>query len=317
MKNILILEGKSDQCKTLTEFLKNSKKFEIHTSPNICEKDYSGFDEVIPTGSNSTYKYINDFGDIKIGDLVFTKNNIETYDKIPYLNFIKDNSIPIPNTYINKNDLKVFPVFYKSLREEGYAERGIIRDIKEAENFNNPNVFFQEFIWSKGTYGVAFLADRGKLLTTFIQYELLSYPYHGGSGVILEHVEDKRLVEYTERIVRESNYSGWGLVEFKYSFRIEDYVFMEVNAKLWASIKFAFVNNPMFLKMLFDIDFKSLNLKRVMYIDRLILSEWAEIWKYLPYISKSKIVHSKPIPKTIINRLKGNRIKAQRVKLMK
>lgn len=317
MKKILILEANSDQSKTFISFLKPSKKYEIHTCPEITSENYNLYDEIMPTGANSTFQYIKNFGDIKIGELVYTANNISTFDKIPYLNFIKDIGVQIPTTYTNKNDLELFPVFYKSLREEGYAERGILRNKQEAVDFNNPKVFFQEFIWSKGTYGVAFIADRGKMLTYFIQKEILSYPYHGGSGVILENIEDKRLIEYTERIVRESNYSGWGLVEYKYSNRIEDYVFMEVNAKFWASIKFALINNPLFLKMLFDIDIKPQDVKRVLYIDRYILSECSEVWKYFPYLFKSDIIHSKPIFKTITDRISGRRIKAQRVKLMK
>lgn len=315
MKKVLILEGKSDQAKALNEFLSNH--YDLTLIDDVKGTNYEDYDIVVPTGAKSTMAYLQENGDIKIGNIVFTKNNLQTYDKVCFLDFVKQIGVPIPVTYLSKDEIIAYPVFYKSKREEGYAYRGILRNAEEAANFDNQNVFFQEFIWSKGTYGVAFIADRGKVISHFTQYEVLSYPYHGGSGVILERVDDKRLINYTEKIVKEANYSGWGLIEFKYSYRIEDFVFMEVNAKMWASIKFAFMNNPDFLKILFDIDIKPANVERIFYIDRFILSEWLEIKKYLRYLLNSKIVHSKPIVKTIIDRIKGNRIRAQRVRLMK
>lgn len=316
VKKILILENKSDQAKTFLCYLKKSKKFEIvTTAKNSCDKN--SFDEVVPSGSNSTFEYVSKFGDCKIGQLVYTKNNLKTFDKRPFLKTVSEFNIPIPETYYNINELRFFPIFYKSLREEGYAERGILKSIEDAEKVKDKNVFYQEFIWSKGTYSVGFLADRGKLLTHFIQKEAISYPYHGGSGVVLEHIEDKRLFEYTKRIVENTNYSGWGLTEFKYSNRIEDYVFMEVNAKFWASIKFAIYNNPLFLKLLFDIDIKPTPVKTVVYMDRLILSELSEIKSVFPYLFKAKPIKSKPLITAFMSRLAGKRIKAQRVKLMK
>ncbi len=316
MKKILILEAQSDQAKTFISYLKNASEFELH-SLDATSADFANYDEVIPTGANSTFEYVQKHGDITVGGLTYTKNNLITFDKIKFLKIVKNLQIPIPETYTNKNDLKFFPIFYKSLREEGYSERGILLDQADADNLSSKSCFFQEFIWSKGTYSVGFLADRGKLITHFAQKEIISYPYHGGSGIVLEKIDDKRLFEYTKRIVENTNYSGWGLAEFKYSDRIKDYVFMEVNAKFWASMKFAIMNNPLIIKILFDIDVKAIPTKSVIYIDRLILSEFSEIIAAFPYLFKSKIINSKPILTAIGNRLAGKRVRAQRVKLMK
>ncbi|MBN2664296.1 MAG: hypothetical protein JXR68_11655 [Bacteroidales bacterium] len=316
MKKILILEDKLDQAKTFICFLRKSNKFNLHsTSKTSADKDE--YDEIVPSGSNSTFDYVSKYGDCTVGQLTYSKNNLLTFDKKPFLDFIKSINIPIPETYYNKSQLKFYPIFYKSLREEGYAERGILKSKEDANILKSSNVFFQEFIWSKGTYSVGFLADRGKLITHFIQKEILSYPYHGGSGVVLEHIEDKKLYEYTKRIIEKTGYSGWGLTEFKYSNRIEDYVFMEVNAKFWASIKFAIYNNPLILKLLFDIDIKSIPVKTVLYIDRLILSEFSEVRAAIPYLFKSKVINTNLILRATLARLAGKRIKAQRVKLMK
>lgn len=316
MKKVLILESKSDQAKTFISFLRNSKGFDLHTTKNIYP-DNENYDEIIPSGADSTFNYVNLNGDFKIGELTYSKNNLITFDKIKTLDIVSSVGVPIPKSFISKEELDFFPIFYKSLREEGYSIRGIIRNENDLKQVQNTDVFFQEFIWSKGTYSVGFLADRGKLITSFIQKEVLSYPYHGGSGVILEHIKDERLFDYTERIVKEINYSGWGLTEFKYSNRIEDYVFMEVNAKFWASIKFAIFNNPLILKLLFGIEKDFKPVKRVLYLDRLILSEFSEMCSGFPYLFNSRITNSKTIQSALFNRIIGNRVKAERVKLMK
>ncbi len=316
MKKVLILESRSDQAKTFISFLRKSNNFDLNTTKFIVT-DGGNYDEIIPTGADSTFDYVNKHGDFSVGDLTYSKNNLITFDKIKTLKIVDYIGVPIPKSFTSKEDLDFFPIFYKSLREEGYSIRGIIKNQEDLNKVKEKNIFFQEFIWSKGTYSVGFLADRGKLITSFIQKELLSYPYHGGSGVILEHIEDKKLQEYTQRIVKEIGYSGWGLTEFKYSDRIDDYVFMEVNAKFWASIKFAIFNNPLILKLLFDIDKKYKPIKRVLYLDRLILSDFSEIGLGFPYLFKSKIINSKPIQNAVYNRIIGKRVKAERVKLMK
>ncbi len=301
-KKILILEAHKDQAISLKQFLKKDKNNEIYLENSYELTDYSHYDLVIPTSANSTFYFINKFGDLKLGRLTYTKENLITFDKIKTLNLVRDVGVPIPATYTDKNDINFFPIFYKSLREEGYTERGIIKNPIELENFNNPNVFFQEFIWSKGTYSVAFLADRGKLITHFIQKEVLSYPYHGGSAVILERLDDKRLLVHTQKILEAVNYSGWGLVEYKYCHKRRDYVFMEVNAKFWASLKFAFYNDPLFLKYLFNIDIKKRDLKQCVYIDRVLMSNWSEILFSVPYLFKAKWMKAQPITKTIHKR---------------
>ena len=316
MKKVLILESKSDQAKTFVSYLRMSDKFDLHITKDIVVEK-NNFDEIIPTSANSTFDYVKKNGDFSIGSLTYSKNNLVTFDKIKTLSIVDSIGVPIPKSFTSKENLDFFPIFYKSLREEGKSIRGIVQNSKELEQITYESIFYQEFIWSKGTYSVGFLADRGKLITTFIQKELLSYPYHGGSGVILEHIQDKRLLDYTQKIIKEINYSGWGLTEFKYSNRIKDYVFMEVNAKFWASIKFAIFNNPLILKLLFDIEKNYKPVKKIIYLDRLLLSEFTELKQGFPYLFKSKITHSKKIRTALYERIIGRRERAERIKLMK
>jgi len=318
VEKVLFLEAHKDQAKTLSSFLRKDKRYELYYSDELtcneqCKEDY---DIIVPSGADSTFNVVSKLGDIRIGQVVYTKDNLITFDKIKTLDLVKSVGVPIPASYLSKDEINFFPVFYKSLREEGYSKRGIVRNELDLEEVAADDIFYQEFIWSKGTYSVGFLADRGKLITTFSQKEIISYPYHGGSGVILTQIDDHRLIDYTERIVKAVNYSGWGLTEFKYCNKREDYVFMEVNAKFWASLRFAFINNPMFMKLLFDIDMKPKNINTVVYIDRVILSDWQEIWVSLPYLFKAKWLKSQSVSKVLWKRIKNDRIGRHSVKIM-
>jgi len=293
MKKILILQAYSDQAHAIAKYIKlysnnffivggvdenytrdtplqyfdSLKKISSYESLDLSDYDY-----VLPTGAESTNSLINYFKSIQIGCYSFNKENLRACDKIPMLDFINDLSIPIPETYRSIEEIKNFPVFYKQRLETGYGARGIVRNQGELEKISkDPSVFFQEFIDSPITYGVGFLAKDGILITSFIHKELYSYPKAGGMAVALQSFDDDRLKEYVQKILKKMNFNGWGLVEFKFCQKRKDYAFMEVNPKLWASVEFALMNNPEFLKELFSITYNPKKVPRLVYLDRLAL----------------------------------------------
>ncbi len=317
MKKVLFLEGHKDQAKTLARFLKKAQGYQLYFSEDTNTDNPDQYDIIIPSGADSTRNYILKYNSLTIGQITYIKDNLVAFDKIKSIELVKSVGVPVPATYLDKSQINFFPVFYKSLQEQGYAKRGIIRNELDLMQITDDDIFYQEFIWSKGTYSVGFLADRGKLITVFPQKEIISYPYHGGSGVILKQIHDKRLIDYTERIVRVFNYSGWGLTEFKYCTKRDDYVFMELNAKFWASLRFAFENNPDFLKYLFDIEIKPKNIQTIVYIDRVILSDWEEIYQTIPYLFKSQWVASQNVLKALWKRLRNQREGRKTIKIMR
>ncbi len=307
MKSVLFLQSNKEQVYTFEKYLKRSGNFELYYDKREYDKKKK-YDIVIPCGAVSTSVYFMAHGELKIGQMEFSENNFITYDKIKTLEIVERIGVPIPKTYTRKEDLDFFPIFYKSLREDTYRERGIIRNEDDLKKIKSKTVFFQEFIPTFGTYSVGFLADRGKIITSFRQKEIISVPYHGGSAVVLEKYEDPRLLEYTERIIKEIGYSGWGLAEYKYSDRRDDFVFMEINAKFWASIEFTFLNNPLFLKLLFDIDKKPRNIKKAVFINRVIQSDFKIVVKrILPHLFTSHWLKTEPITKAIKERLQNKR----------
>jgi hypothetical protein len=70
---------------------------------------------------------------------------------------------------------------------------------------------------------------------------------------------------------------------------------MEVNAKLWASIEFAFMNNNEFLKYLFGIDYPEKKVDSALFIDRLIALGWAHFFRNIHHLYHSRILsYQKP-----------------------
>ncbi len=307
MQTVLFLQSNREQAYTFTKFLKKSKKFELFYDKKTKISPSQNYDIVIPCGAASTSLYFMDRGVLKIGDMEFAEENFITFDKIKTLDICRRIGIPIPNTYVRKEEINEFPVFYKSLREDSYRERGIARTAEDLAKIKSKTVFYQELITSLGTYSVGYLADRGKITAIFSQKEVISVPYHGGSAVVLEKNEDKRLIEYTERIVKEIGYSGWGLAEYKYCDKRQDYVFMEINAKFWASIEFTFLNEPIFLKLLFDIDEKPRDIKKAVFINRVIQSDFSVFPRIFPHLIGGKWLKTEPLSFAIKERLQNKR----------
>ncbi len=309
MKSVLFLQSNREQTYSFAKFLKKAKKFELFYDKKSNYPKDKEFDFVIPCGVASTSLFLADKGILKIGQMTFSENNFITYDKIKTLRIVEGLGVPIPKTFTNKKDVDILPVFYKSLREDSYRERGIARTVSEIIALKSKTIFFQELITTPSTYSVGYLADNGKIVASLAQKEVISVPYHGGSAVVLEKWEDKRLYEYTQRIVEKINYSGWGLAEYKYCDKRDDFVFMEINAKFWASIEFTFINNPLFLKLLFDIDIKQKNIKKAVFINRIIQSDLKYWSKIIPHLWKSKWLKTEPLTSAIKDRLQNKRKK--------
>jgi hypothetical protein len=302
-KKILILQPDLDQAQAIAKFLKKySRNFFIiggitHDFPakrsipffdqleeisQNSEFDTEKYDIILPTGAMSTFSFIKKIKTIQIGNIPFSQKNLYVFKKLPMLDAMNELHIPVPYTYHENEVIDEFPVFYKQRRETGSGIKGVIKNRQDLESLRQEKtIFFQEYIDSPNTYGIGFLAKEGILLTSFIQNEVLSNPKTGGDGVILQACDDKKLIDYSKKILKKLNYSGWGLIEFKYCPKRMDYVFMELNAKFWASIEFAFLNNPVFMKELFDIQYNSSEVKCIVFLDRLAIGGVKEYLQFL------------------------------------
>lgn len=248
-----------------------SRKYfpEVVPAESVYRKINEGFVH-IPTGAVSTRFLLENLGDVRLGEIILTKEALRVFDKVWTLNLAKELGIPIPITWVDIEEVEKYPIFCKKRVEQGAGFRGVLvspEDAKRKCKAKNEYIY-QEWINSKGTYGVGFLAEGGRIIVTHTHFERESFPPQGGSAVIIEKFQDNRLIQYTERLINALNYSGWGLAEFKYCPRRNDYVLMEINAKFWASCEFSFVNEPAFLKLLFGIDSNEKPVDRMVFVNR-------------------------------------------------
>jgi len=209
------------------------------------------FTRYIPTGSQST-AFMLQRGDISLGSVTMSREALRFYDKSWSIETAARAGLPVPRTWLDPREIPAFPVFFKPGKEGG-GTRGIAHHEDDLPS-TSEELIFQELISSPGTYGVAFVATDGALRASFVHHEMESYPESGGSAVVVERAADERLYRYAELLLRHTGFSGWGLIEFKYCPIRNDYVFMELNAKFWASCEFAFRNEPAFPQLLFGAE---------------------------------------------------------------
>ncbi|WDZ51160.1 hypothetical protein LF296_18055 [Acinetobacter vivianii] len=245
---------------------------------------------IIPTGAQSTEKMLSS-GDLQLNYIKMAQKNLLVFDKIYFLDHCRKNNLPVPKQFDYKELTELsFPIFFKEKCEKGGGVRGRADSFIDLINVSKEDLIFQELIDSAGTYGVAFLAKEGKVITSFSHYEIESYPISGGSATVIKATQNSRLEELTENFVQSFGYDGWGLAEYKYCPRRKDFVFMEVNAKFWASCYFSFKNNPLFLRNLFRIDGEKEPIETLIFINRLLNTGFINTCRLLLKYRKSNIV---------------------------
>jgi len=309
MRKVLILSPNLDQALAVARFIRrygkewilhggllNGEKFSIIRAGyydkmvNVRNlKGFEAYDCILPTGARSTYWMLTQIGDFQVGEVLYSRNNVLCFDKYSFIRKVAALGVPVPKTYKTFKEINdEYPIFYKPKFEKGGGARGIIRSRKDLEKLPNKHeLIFQEYITGRTTYGVGFIAKNGKILTSFQHEELLSLPIEGGSAIYVRRFNDEKLLSYTQRIIHNLRFSGWGLAEFKYCNKRRDYVFMEVNAKLWASIEFALINNNKFLKYMFDISYPETPTCSALYIERLFALDLLECIPNIRYIIES------------------------------
>lgn len=221
----------------------------------------------VPTGATSTQDLLKS-GGVTIGQVTLGREALKVSDKQWAISSAAEAGLHTPTTWRHLTEANGFPLFYKQSHEHGGGDRGTARAERDVPVVGRDKLIFQELIKGDGTYGVAVLAMDGNLLAHCMHFERESLPKEGGSAVIIEAFEDGRLLDHTRRLIDALRYSGWGLVEYKYCPHRQDFVFMEVNAKFWASCDFTFRNNPMFVRALFDIDSLERPVRRMVFLER-------------------------------------------------
>ncbi len=321
MKKLLILDASSLQAMAVAKYVKKYSDFYTVGAINIdyrFNKRYydeilieeydkilsKSFDYILPTGAISTYEVLHKQKNLYFcNGIFFSDRNLVAYDKEKMLKIVKDINIPTPDTYYSRNDISSYPVFYKSAFEQGYSNLGVAYSFADTPE---GDLIYQEYINTKYTYGVGFIAKKGEIISYIVHKEVISYPKNGGSAVVVEIFYDDRLLEYTSKVIKKLDYNGWGLAEYKYCLKRDDYVFMEVNAKLWASIELMLANNPNFLKLLLNIEYHRVIKERILFINRLLRYSFFDTIRFMPYIFSSKVIVEQSLLYQLLRKLIPN-----------
>lgn len=227
----------------------------------------------IMTGSEATIHVLQHRASVRLGEVAFERRNLWFYDKIATLDRARQLDIPVPSTWTSADDIadREGPIFYKPAREGmGGARKKVpsVRAVPPA--VRRGGYLLQEVIEGPSVIGFGFVADRGRVVASSLHHEMFSFPRDGGSAVAVESCECPRVEELAKRLICEFQYSGWGLIEFKPCPRRNDFVFMELNAKFWASIEFTLRTCPLFAHLLFGIRAEAEPIKRMIWPSRLL-----------------------------------------------
>lgn len=324
MKKILIFEANSNQALSLSKYIKKYSSFYIVGAikkecrffresydevfiQNFLEIDVNKYDYIFPMGADSTFQVISKYKTLHYkNNITFIDKNLIVFNKPKMLDIATTLNLPIPKTYYDRATIDKFPIFYKENFENGGGIRGVAFD-----NNTLPlkdGLIYQEYIDTPSTYGVAFIARDGNLLTYTVYKEVISYPIEGGSSVVIEVFMDDRLVEYTEKLLQKIGYNGWGLAEYKYCDKKDDFLFMEINGKFWASIEFMLQNNPQFLKLLLNVEYQVYAIKRFIFINRLLHYDILSFIQNIKYIRGAKIIRESSLIYQIIRKFVPSKI---------
>lgn len=169
--------------------------------------------------------------------------------------------IPVPKShYINsttefKNYLKDeinFPVVIKPSRSISDQEDDIrakltvdyafnLTELKKKANqyLKTSEIILQEYFEGIGT-GIELIADQGEVIHAFQHKRLHELPLTGGGSCLRESVQiNPQLLEYSQKLIKELNWHGVAMVEFKYNSETNKSCLMEINGRFWGSLPLA------------------------------------------------------------------------------
>lgn len=324
MKKILIFEPETNQAFAVAKYIKkysdfyvvactdrkirfNKKYYDEIVYSQFLNVNIEEYMYVLPMGAHSSYSLVEHLKKLSYNNNIeFIDKNLIVFDKSKTLQIAQSFNIKIPKTFYKKEDIKNFPIFYKEDFENGGGVRGVAKFVDEIPK--DSQLIYQEYIDTPSTYGIGFLAKDGEILTYTQHKEVISYPIDGGSSVVIEKFDDKRLFEYTKVLLKELNYSGWGLAEFKYCNKRDDFVFMEINAKFWASIEFMLKNNPEFLKLLLNIEYKKKSIEKMIFVNRFFLYSFKYMIKNIKYLFLNEKIVEHSLSYQIVRKFIPNKI---------
>ncbi|AKG92431.1 putative ATP-grasp enzyme [Geoglobus ahangari] len=110
----------------------------------------------------------------------------------------------------------------------------------------------QEYIPGDG-YGVSLLTNNGDLRAIFTHKRLREYPATGGPSSLRLSTRHRKMEKIARELLKEVEWYGVAMVEFKLDERFNKPVIIEVNPRFWGSINHAIVSGVNFPYLLYKM----------------------------------------------------------------
>jgi predicted ATP-grasp superfamily ATP-dependent carboligase len=134
----------------------------------------------------------------------------------------------------------------------------------------------QEYIKGTGFGAFAIFNKDSKPVATFVHKRLREYPITGGQSTFCESVKEPAILKYGLKILKELNWYGLAMVEFKMDEFGEPKI-MEINPRFWGSMPLAIASGVDFPYLLYklavDGNIKEVNSYKVGVKTRFVLSD--------------------------------------------
>ena len=218
-----------------------------------CFADFNEQDgTIVPTGSFATSELVRQNKSITIGEILYDPANIVFFDKCNGQSIAERSGWRVPETWTEPDAIpeEIKEVFIKPSAECFGKIRKVLSVEKTKQLLMSGEYIAQRVIRSNGVFGYGFLASNGEVLASSMHYEVYSDPPPGGSAVIIKQFRDSHFEEKCKAFIKDIKYNGWGLIECKKDEITGDYIFLELNAKFWASLEFSMRNDKRFSSLL-------------------------------------------------------------------
>lgn len=87
-------------------------------------------------------------------------------------------------------------------------------------------------------------------------------------------MRDLRFEEKCQEFIRNIKYCGWGLIECKKDEISGEYIFLELNAKFWASLEFSMRNDKRFSSLLIGVKENERAVGSMWFVERTNVKSW-------------------------------------------
>jgi predicted ATP-grasp superfamily ATP-dependent carboligase len=262
----------------VSSFSRYSINWKLYTDPRISIDKFiqdllhilknDDYEVLIPIGVDTSLpisyfkKKISSYVKVPLADYNILE---KAHDKLQTIEIAKKVGVPVPRSITSINDLPKdldYPVVVKARKGSGgsgtrYANsyndlKKIYNSFQDSpwniiEDYRDPLI--QEYVPGE-IRDVCVLFTNGKPRAALAQKRILTYPPHGGVGIVNETILDNSLIKLAINLLKEMKWHGVAQVEFRLNRENLPYL-MEVNPKFWGTLDLSIAAGMNFPFMLY------------------------------------------------------------------